>query len=55
MDAECFLGVWDVSDNDAIIQVLGTHYIVHRQLMASGGAEYTTVMGKVGSDDKDLG
>ena len=37
-DMECFLGVWDAADGGAIIQVLGAHFIIHKQQLAISGA-----------------
>ena len=55
MDGECFIGVWYATDGSAVIQVIGIHYTVHRQQLASGGAESATSAGKVGADGKYLG
>ena len=32
------LGMWDATDGGNFFQVLGTHSIVHQQLLARGGA-----------------
>ena len=53
-DGECLLGIWDASDSGTFIQVLRTHYVVHRQQLASGGSESVTGAGEVGSNGKDL-
>ena len=51
-DAECFLSIWEAADRGDIIQILGVHYIVHRQQLVSGVLEYSMRAGKFGVDGK---
>ena len=55
MDLEYFIRICDAADGGTIIQVLGAHYIVHRQQLAKVGAEYARGVGKVVADGKYLG
>ena len=55
MDAECFLSIWDAADGGAIIQLFGTHFIVHRRRLDISGVESAMGAEKVGTDGKDIG
>ena len=50
-DVECFLGEWDAAYGVAVIQLLGTNFIVHRLQLTSGGAEYAVDALKFGGGE----